>query len=397
MQSIRDIYKIGVGPSSSHTMGPRFAAEAFLRDNPGAAKYRVRLYGSLAATGRGHLTDKALQEAFSEREIELLWKPDEMLHGHPNGMVFEALDAGGKVIASDSAISAGGGDVARPGEPIKRKKIYPHKNLTSVLGWAERRGKMLWEYVEEHEEDDVWDHLEAVWDAMVDAIQRGVESEGALPGPLRLSRKAAGYFARAKSSSGFTARINRAFAYALAVSEENAFAHTIVTAPTCGSCGVLPSVLYTIKEMNDATRPAIIRALATAGLIGNVVKTNGSIAGAEVGCQGEIGTACAMASAAATQLLGGSIHQIEYAAEMGLEHNLGLTCDPVAGLVQIPCIERNAIAAMKAISCAIYAVQSDGRHRVTFDEAVETMYQTGKDLLGHYKETSTGGLARNVR
>ena len=397
MESIRDIYKIGVGPSSSHTMGPRFAADAFLRGNPDAAKYRVQLFGSLAATGRGHLTDKALQEAFAGRDIELLWKPEEILHDHPNGMIFEALDAAGEVIAGEAAISAGGGDVVRPGQRLERKKVYPHKTLSTVLGWAERKGKMLWEYVREHEDAGIWDHLDAVWEAMVEAIQRGVESEGSLPGPLRLSRKAAGYFARAKSSSGFTARINRAFAYALAVAEENAFAHTIVTAPTCGSCGVLPSVLYTIKEMNDVTRPAIIRALATAGLIGNIVKTNGSIAGAEVGCQGEIGTACAMASAAATQLLGGSIHQIEYAAEMGLEHNLGLTCDPVAGLVQIPCIERNAIAAMKAISCAIYAVQSDGRHRVSFDEAVETMYQTGKDLLGHYKETSTGGLAKNVR
>jgi L-serine dehydratase len=396
MESIRNIYKIGVGPSSSHTMGPRIAAETFLQKHGGASRFRVQLFGSLAATGRGHLTDKALQEAFAGRELELVWKPEEIIHQHPNGMIFEALDENGNVTESWTALSAGGGDVVTPGEHSERKSVYPLEKLTEILEWAEKNGKRLWEYISEHDDKEIWTHLELVWGVMTAAIHSGLESEGSLPGPLGLARKASGYFARSKNTTGFTSRMNKVFAYALAVAEENAAGKTIATAPTCGSCGVLPAVLFSIKEMNDISHQGIIRALATAALLGNIVKTNGSIAGAEVGCQGEIGTACAMASGAAAQLLGGSNYQIEYAAEMGLEHNLGLTCDPVAGLVQIPCIERNAIAAMKAISCAIYAVQSDGRHKVTFDEAVATMYQTGKDLLSLYKETSEGGLAKAV-
>ena len=273
---------------------------------------------------------------------------------------------------------------------------YPMTNLTDVMNWCNRTGKTYWEYVDETEGKypGFWEHLELVWKVMQKAVERGLEQEGALPGPLNLRRKASSYHVRAFGQGDTFKTRGLVFSYALAVSEENASGGTIVTAPTCGSCGVLPSVLYHMKTRYSFSDTKILRALATAGLIGNMAKYNASVSGAEVGCQGEVGVACAMAAAAVAQLMGGSPSQIEYAAEMGLEHHLGLTCDPVRGLVQIPCIERNAYAAARAMDAGIYALYSDGRHRVSFDQAVKVMKQTGKDLPSLYEETSEGGLAK---
>ena len=397
MQTIRYLYRIGTGPSSSHTMGPRRAAEKFLKANPESPRYRVTLMGSLAATGKGHLTNVAIQDSFAGKEMELVWKPEIVPAYHPNGMLFESLDQEGNLLSKSMVYSIGGGDLVIEGNEHKYKTIYPLTTMNDILEWAESTGKPLWEYVIEHEGEEIWRYLEEVWETMISAIERGLNHEGVLPGSLKLQRKASSHHARALDSKGILGSINMAYSFALAVSEENASGGTVVTAPTCGASGVLPGVLYFLKETREISRSKIIKALATAALVGNIVKFNGSISGAEVGCQGEVGTACAMSAAAATQILGGTKYQIEYAAEMALEHNLGLTCDPVDGLVQIPCIERNAMATTKSLSCAAYALLSDGRHRVSFDTVVETMLQTGKDLAIGYRETSESGLAEAVK
>jgi len=276
----------------------------------------------------------------------------------------------------------------------QERDIYPMSTLTEVMDWCERTGKSYWEYVEECEGAGIWEYLDEVWEVMRAAVTRGLDNEGVLPGPLALHRKAAGYFIKAKGYKASLQSRGLVFAYDLAVSEENASGGEIVTAPTCGSCGVVPSVLFHLEEIRKFSRNRILRALATAGLFGNIVKENASISGAEVGCQGEVGVACAMAAAAASQLFGGSPAQIEYAAEMGLEHHLGMTCDPVCGLVQIPCIERNAYAAARALDANLYASFTDGIHRVSFDRVVNVMKETGHDLPSLYKETGEGGLAR---
>ena len=401
MKSIREIYRIGTGPSSSHTMGPRKAAEEFLKRAPsGAASYQVVLYGSLAATGKGHMTDAAIEDVFSATRLplEIVWRPETFLPFHPNGMTLRALDNCGAVMFEMTVYSVGGGAIVIEGDVEEEAKdIYPMDKLTEILDYCERTGKCYWEYVEECEGPEIWDYLHKVWEAMKAAVERGIACEGRLPGPLNLRRKAAQYYVKA---SGFRDNLKSrglTFSYALAVSEENASGGVIVTAPTCGSCGVLPGVLYHIWKSRDLPETRVLRALATAGLIGNIVKQNASISGAEVGCQGEVGVACAMAAAAAIQLFGGSPAQIEYAAEMGLEHHLGMTCDPVCGLVQIPCIERNAYAAARALDANIYASLSDGVHRVSFDKLVTVMKETGHDLPSLYKETGAGGLAKDYR
>ncbi|MCG8579215.1 MAG: L-serine ammonia-lyase [Bacteroidales bacterium] len=395
MESIREIFKIGSGPSSSHTMGPKKAAELFIKRQPSAASYKVTLYGSLAATGKGHLTDFAIEQVFKKKELPLTveWKPDEFLPRHSNALTFYALDADNNEIDKWTAYSVGGGTVIDDFTQEETKAVYELTKLDDILKWCDNNGKHLWEYVEDVEGPEIWPYLEKVWKVMKTAIKKGLDEEGVLPGALRLPRKAASYYTKAKNFSGRMERRSMIFAYALAVSEQNAAGGTIVTAPTCGASGVLPAVLKFVESYYETTDKKILRALATAGLIGNLVKFNASISGAEVGCQGEVGTACAMASAAATQLFGGTIYQIEYSAEMGLEHHLGLTCDPIAGLVQIPCIERNAFAAARALNHNTYVLLSDGRHRITFDEVVKAMKQTGHDLPNIYKETSTGGLA----
>lgn len=399
MKSIKEIYRIGTGPSSSHTMGPRQAAEEFLRRAPqGAQSYEVELFGSLAATGKGHMTDVAIEDVFATtgKPLEIIWHPDIFLPYHPNALKLKALDNAGVVMFSMTVYSVGGGAIKIEGDPESESKdIYPMDKLTDILEYCERTGKCYWEYVEECEGPEIWDYLHDVWTAMKSAVERGIVREGRLPGPLNLRRKAAQYYVKAAGFRDNLKSRGLTFAYALAVSEENASGGIIVTAPTCGSCGVLPGVLYHIWKSRDLPETRVLRALATGGLIGNIVKQNASISGAEVGCQGEVGVACAMAAAAALQLFGGSPAQIEYAAEMGLEHHLGMTCDPVCGLVQIPCIERNAYAAARALDANIYASLSDGVHRVSFDKLVTVMKETGHDLPSLYKETGAGGLAKD--
>lgn len=395
MKSIRELYRIGTGPSSSHTMGPRYAAGIFAGRHPEAAEFEVTLYGSLAATGRGHLTDVAIEETLTPvAPVKLVWEPQVFLPFHPNGMRFRSLDAQGAVTDEWVVYSVGGGQLAEEGaDTVEGDEVYKMNTLSEILEWCQRTGRTYWEYVEECEGPEIWDFLADVWRVMCAAVERGIDREGVLPGPLNLPRRAATYHVRASGYKSNLQSRGLVFAYALAVSEENASGGEIVTAPTCGSCGVMPAVLYHLKKSRDFSDARIYRALATAGLIGNIVKHNASIAGAEVGCQGEVGVACAMAAAAANQLFGGSPAQIEYAAEMGLEHHLGMTCDPVCGLVQIPCIERNAYAAARALDANLYSAFSDGRHRVTFDRIVEVMKQTGHDIPSLYKETAMGGLA----
>ena len=393
MESIREIYKIGYGPSSSHTMGPRRAAENFLSSVPNADHFRVTLYGSLAATGKGHITDVAIVNALKPHGVEILWKPSEFLPQHPNGLLFEAFDTDDNKLSEHLTFSIGGGDISDTGIRDPRQNIYPLSKMKHILEWCKDNGRNLWEFVEEYEEPEIWEYLHEVWRVMKEAVARGIEAEGALPGGLNYPRKASQYFTKLNSHKESMRRRNIIFAYALAVAEENASGGKVVTAPTCGSCGVVPGVLFLLQQNNQLSDKKIVRALATAGLIGNLVKTNASISGAMVGCQGEIGTASAMAAGAAAQLYGGTPAQVEYAASMGLEHFLGLTCDPVAGLVQVPCIERNAVAASRALDANVYATLSDGRHMVSFDKVVEAMNLTGHDLPSIYKETSEGGLA----
>ena len=397
MESISEIYRIGTGPSSSHTMGPRKAAQIFLENNPEATRFTVNLYGSLAATGKGHLTDKAIEDVLSPKGVVTInWLADTVLDYHTNGMRFTAYDCNENKLDERTVYSVGGGKIVWDNEvdgDDTKKSVYPMHRISEILEWCERTGKSYWEYVDEYEGDYIWDYLHEVWEVMKAAIKRGLEGEGVLPGGLGVRRKAVSYYMK---SSGYSSNLKSrglVYSYALAVSEENAGGGMIVTAPTCGSCGVLPAVLYHLYLSRNFSEKRILRALATAGIFGNVVKTNASISGAEVGCQGEVGVACAMAAAAASQLFGGSPAQIEYAAEMGLEHHLGLTCDPVCGLVQIPCIERNAYAAARALDSNLYASFSDGVHSVSFDRVVEVMKQTGHDLPSVYKETSQGGLA----
>lgn len=397
MESIREIYKIGLGPSSSHTMGPRKAADLFCARNNSAATFRATLYGSLAATGVGHQTDITIKDAFRPRPTEIIWKPLEFLPQHPNGLLFEAFNAEGDLIDKWLTFSIGGGDISDTGVRETREPVYPFSRMNEILEWTQKNGRNIWELVDIHEDSSIWDYLNEVWKVMKDAVERGIEAEGALPGGLNYPRKAAAYYTKLNSHKESLRRRHMVFAYALAVAEENAAGGKVVTAPTCGSSGVVPGVLYLLQTNNELSDKKIIRALATAGLIGNLVKTNASISGAMVGCQGEIGAACSMASGAAAQLYGATPAQIEYAASMGLEHFLGLTCDPVAGLVQVPCIERNAVAASRAIDANVYATLSDGRHMVSFDKVVRAMNLTGHDIPRIYKETSEGGLALVAR
>lgn len=376
-------------------MGPRRAAIKFAEANPSAARYEVTLFGSLAATGKGHLTDTAILDVLRPvAPTEIIWRPETVLPFHTNGMTFKAFDANGTETASWTAYSIGGGDIVEEGQERRpAQQLYHKTRIKDILNWCTETGHSYWEYVDMCEGEEIWDYLREVWHVMKAAVESGIEAEGVLPGGLGVRRKAYSYYMHAGGHNGSLKSRGLVYAYALAVSEENAGGGTIVTAPTCGSCGVLPAVLYHLFTSKNFSEKHILRALATAGLFGNVVKYNASVSGAEVGCQGEIGVACAMAAAASSQLFGGTPAQIEYSAEMGLEHHLGLTCDPVCGLVQIPCIERNAYAAARALDANLYAAFSDGRHAVDFDRIVEVMKQTGHDIPSLYKETSQGGLA----
>lgn len=390
MKSLKELYRIGHGPSSSHTMATSRAAEIFNNENPDAATFRVTLSGSLASTGKGHFTDKAIEKSFSPKSVEIIWKPELNIDNHPNGFMLEALNAEGKILNKKTDRSVGGGALASDGES---PEIYHINSMSKIIRYCNSKNISLWQYVEEAEGKDIWHFLIEIWACMKLAITNGLKTEGELPGGLKLKRRAAGMKRKSITLNQGLKYQGLLGAYAYAAAEENASGGLIATAPTCGSCGILPSVLkLTISEF-DCEPKEILYGLATAGLFGNIAKTNASISGAVAGCQAEVGVACAMAAAAAAQLMGGTIEQIEYAAEMGLEHHLGLTCDPVMGLVQIPCIERNAHGAVRAVNCANFALLSDGKHRISYDDVVKVLKETGTNLLSKYRETSTGGLA----
>lgn len=398
METIKKIYKIGYGPSSSHTMGPHKAATMFAARSKQASSYRVTLYGSLAATGRGHHTDLAIKRGLAPKEVEIVWRADVIKPFHTNGMLFEALDPQGAVLDSWLVYSIGGGYLAtEEGEvPLgitPEGEVYPHNTMKDIMEYIDHEGLSFWEYVEKCEDGSLWFYLEEMWQQMQQTIEEGLQDDRVIAGGLHLRSKAHQYFIRASAFKPSLQSRALVIAYALATSEQNACGAKIVTAPTCGSSGVLPAVLYHLKKNHGFSDREILRAMATAGLFANVIKHNATISGAEAGCQAEVGSACVMAAVASNQLFGGSPKQIEYAAEMAMEHNLGLTCDPLCGLVQIPCIERNAMAALRALDINIYAMMSDGRHIISFDKVVRTMKLTGHDLPSLYKETSLGGLA----
>lgn len=405
MDSIKNIFRFGRGPSSSHTMAPMRAARIFLEKNKdnlsrgeGSFRFEVELYGSLAATGKGHMTDVAILDVLQPvAPTDISWYPETNLPLHPNGMIFKLYASDGVLLSSWRAYSIGGGALADDAWDERRTvELYDMDRISEIQEWCNRTGYSYWEYVGKFEDSDIWDYLNEAWKRMQEAVERGINTEGVLPGGLGLRRKAGDYYIKAIGYNNAVRGRGLVYAYALAVSEENACGGEIVTAPTCGSSGVLPAVLYHLKQSRSFPDSKILHALATAGLFGNIVRVNASVSGAAVGCQGEVGVACAMAAAASSQLFGGTVSQIEYAAEMGLEHHLGLTCDPVGGLVQIPCIERNAFAAARALDANTYSNFSDGRHRVSFDQVVDVMQQTGNDLPSLYKETSQGGLAKKL-
>ena len=398
MQSLKYLYRIGTGPSSSHTMGPVAAAKRFLGEVPAAEAYRVILYGSLAKTGKGHMTDGALLQVFAERPCEIVLDLETPTEVHPNTMDFIALE-GGNEVKRVRYYSIGGGEVLKDGEASEtHPDVYPLRSFTAISEYCREREMRIWQYVEECEGAEIWDYLADVWDTMRAAIKRGIAAEGILHGGLGTQRKARYLFRQKHIDESEETKTNRLIcAYAYAVSEENAGGGVIVTAPTCGACGVVPAVLKYLQVKRNFTDTEILHALATAGVVGNLIKTNASISGAECGCQAEIGTACAMAAAGAAEVYGLDLDQIEYAAEMSIEHHLGLTCDPIGGLVQIPCIERNAIAAMRALNAVNLADFLADSRKISFDMIVDTMYETGKDLKVIYRETAEGGLAKIYR
>ena len=395
MDSLKELFKIGCGPSSSHTMGPERAAKKFLKENENAYSFRVELYGSLAATGKGHLTDWIIEETLKPKKTEIVWMPEYVHPYHTNGMKFMALDENGNILNEWLVFSVGGGtikDLSDTGS--KSEEVYKLNKLADIIKWCKENNKELWQYVEECEGVEIWEHLRDILNTMHNAVSEGIEKDGILPGKLRLQRRAKGFYDKIKGQHNYHVITKKIFAYALAVAEQNSSAGTIVTAPTCGAAGVIPGLLRAMREEHNLDEETCLKALAIGGLIGNLIKENATISGAEAGCQAEIGSACSMAAAMATYILGGTLEQIEYAAEMGMEHHLGMTCDPVGGYVQIPCIERNAIVAVRALNTADYALSTNGIHTISFDQVVITMKETGKDMCPSYKETSIGGLAK---
>ncbi|MBQ8409777.1 MAG: L-serine ammonia-lyase, iron-sulfur-dependent, subunit alpha [Clostridia bacterium] len=396
MKSVRNIFKIGIGPSSSHTMGPAFATEKFLMTYPDVEHIVVTLYGSLAKTGKGHGTDRAILDVLEGIPTEVIFCDDDVELEHPNTLNLKGYIKD-ELVADMTVLSVGGGEIEVVGESKgeRDKELYKKNSFTEIAKVCKERNIRLSDYVFEHEDEDFKSFLLEVWHTMQNAIREGLTHTGVLPGGLGVKRKAQRLHNQRHIDESPQTRENRLVcSYAFAVSEQNADCGLIVTAPTCGSCGVLPAVLCYMQEKNGFSDKDIVRALAVAGLIGQLVATNASVSGAECGCQAEIGTACSMAAAALAELFEMGIDQIEYAAEISLEHHLGLTCDPVCGLVQIPCIERNAVAAMRAInSLSLANFLSDSR-KISFDLVVDTMYQTGIDLSHIYRETSEGGLAK---
>jgi len=402
MKSIRDIYKIGTGPSSSHTMGPEAAAKLFLSENPQAKSFRAILYGSLSKTGKGHGTDKAIINALSPVPTEVVFSEKDLPEmKHPNTLDLFAYDdpipGDGTILNTIRVYSIGGGDIVVEGRESageESKEIYLENSFAEIHQFCNFRYINLVEYITINEGEEIWDYLGTVWETMKQAIKEGLEKEGELPGGLHIQRKAK-YLYNVKLEKEYPQVIEcrEVCSYAYAVSEQNADNGTIVTAPTCGACGVLPSVLFYMQTKGKYTDRQIVEALGVAGLFGELAKKNASVSGAECGCQAEIGVACSMTAAAIGQLNGYNLDQVEYAAEIALEHQLGLTCDPICGLVQIPCIERNAVAAMRAITSANLAYFLAGTRRISYDMVLKSMYQTGIDMNQNYRETSQGGLA----
>lgn len=397
MESLKELYRIGRGPSSSHTMGPAHGAALFQDAYPDADAFRVIFYGSLAKTGKGHLTDKAIQETFSPIPVDIYFDmtTDPSSFPHPNTMDFIALKSGVEIGRYQMYSVGGGKVVVKDHPPEVNPDIYSLSTFSKIRAYCEEHGLRIWQYVEETEGNEIWSFLSDVWSTMKQSIQRGLQAEGVLHGGLGVQRKAKYLFTQRQFGEAPETREHRLVcAYAYAVSEESAAGNMVVTAPTCGASGVLPAVLYYEQKKCDFSDKEILRALATAGLVGNLIKTNASISGAECGCQAEIGSACCMASAALADLYQMELNQIEYAAEIAMEHHLGLTCDPIGGLVQIPCIERNAVAAMRAINAVSVAHFLADTRKISFDLVIETMYETGRDLFSKYRETSEGGLAK---
>lgn len=397
MKSIRDVYKIGRGPSSSHTMGPEKAARIYRQEHPEAEAYRVKLYGSLSKTGKGHMTDRVLYETLSPVPTEVVFckeTPSDVTH--PNTMDFFVM-RDGKEESLMRAVSVGGGDIRIEGrtEETQEEEVYPENSFAEVLDFCRFRGLDLAEYVEVTEGEEIRDYLRVVWQQMKETIQEGLQTEGLLPGPLRVERKAKKLFDFIPEHDHPQIRECRLIsAYAFAVSEQNADCGTVVTAPTCGSCGVLPAVFQYVQNQRQLDDEKMVSGLEVAGLIGNLIKKNASVSGAQCGCQAEVGAACSMAAAGLDYLFGLSTNQIQYAAEIALEHHLGLTCDPILGLVQVPCIERNAVAATRAMNACNLSYFLTETQRISFDMAVRTMYETGISMNKRFLETSEGGLAK---
>ena len=399
MQSLKELYKIGRGPSSSHTMGPERAARDFFARYSSAARYRVVLYGSLARTGRGHLTDRAILSVLPPEKTEIFFDSSERELPHPNTLVFSAADGEGNLLGEKTYLSVGGGTVCAEGDfPEEEKETYPFENFAQMRAYCKAENLSLGDLAFRFEGEEMMEYLFEVWRAMQTTVQRGLKREGLLPGELKVERKAAMLY-RAVRDGGEDGKDDMRLicAYAYATAEENASGGTVVTAPTCGASGVLPAVLLFLTEKHNLSDEQAVKALAAAGAIGNVVKKNACVSGAEAGCQAEIGTATAMAAAAVCSVYGYSLEETEYAAEIALEHQLGLTCDPIGGYVQIPCIERNAVAARRALDSADLAHVLAGTRKISFDLIVKTMYETGKDLNARYRETSEGGLAAGYK
>ena len=397
MKSIKDVYKIGKGPSSSHTMGPAKAMEIFISENGDADAYEVVLFGSLADTGKGHGTDTAIKMLAGDKPCDIIFNTTDRNLPHENTMDIYAIRGGKKDKKPMRVMSIGGGDIRIEGRDLtdSASDVYPESTFSDIAEFCKKQGMRLSEYVIMREGEEIYNFLYDVWDAMQHSIHEGLTTSGILPGGLEVERKAQYLYNQRHIDESEVTKQNRIVcSYAYAVSEQNADNGTIVTAPTCGACAVLPSVLNYMQEKHGFKDKEILNALAVAGLIGTIVKTNASVSGAECGCQAEIGTACSMASAALGELFGMGIDQIEYAAEIAFEHHLGLTCDPICGLVQIPCIERNAVAAMRAINAVNLANFLSGSRKISLDMVIETMYETGKDMSHLYRETSAGGLAK---
>ncbi len=394
MKSLRYLYKKGLGPSSSHTMGPAKAAERFLSQHDGAQRYAVVLYGSLAMTGEGHGTDRAVKRVFGSRHVEIIFDKTSPCV-HPNTMDFVAFNGDAESVR-EQYFSIGGGEIVLAGEkPDEQQNVYPHDSFAQIKQFCAQNKLSLWQYAVQFEGESILNFALDVWHTMKNVVEEGLHKDGVLPGGLNVARRAKQLFYDPNKRS--TAQSNKdriVAAYAFAVGEQNASGGEIITAPTCGASGVVPATFLFFQQENGCSDQEIAKALLVAGVIGNLVKTNASISGAECGCQAEVGTACAMAAAGLAYLNGMSLEEIEYSAEVALEHHLGLTCDPVCGLVQIPCIERNAVGAMRAINAVSLASFLTDTRKISFDTVVKAMYETGLDISENYRETANGGLAK---